>query len=95
MFLRSVNLLMMSYSWYYGLYETHYTLMISLYVFAFNVFPFVMQMTTLLFGAYKLYNKRHKSDQNDQDQEGKKSKKLIERGLNDDSSSSSDESDYS
>ena len=41
-FLRSVNLLMMSYSWYYALYEIHYTIMISIYVFAFNVFPFVM-----------------------------------------------------
>ena len=57
MFLRSINLFMMSRTWYYDLYLTKYTLMISIYVFSFNVFPFVMQMTTVIFGAIKLYNK--------------------------------------
>lgn len=58
MMLRSINLIMMSQDWYYELYLTRYTLMISIYVFTFNVFPFLMQMTTLLFGALKLYNKK-------------------------------------
>jgi hypothetical protein len=61
MMLRSINLFMMSWDRYYHLYLTKYTLMVSIYVFSFNVFPFVMQMTTLLFGALKLYNKQKRS----------------------------------
>ena len=60
MMLRSINLFLMSEDWYYDLYLTKYTLMISIYVFSFNVFPFVMQMTSLLFGALKIYNKKKK-----------------------------------
>jgi len=90
--LRSINLFMMSQTWYYDLYLTDYTIMISIYVFLFNVFPFVMQMTTLIFGAHKLYNKKSK----DTKSEVKSQNPSLEKGLNEnDSSSGSDESDYS
>jgi hypothetical protein len=66
--------------------------MISIYVFSFNVFPFVMQMTTLLFGALKLYNKQKKSA----DESKSVAKTPKQKLVNDESSSEdSDESDYS
>lgn len=95
MFLRSLNLFMMSAQWYYDLYLTHYTLMIAIYVFAYNVFPFFMQMTTLIFGAIKLYNKKHSATENEDGTVIKAKNLLPEKGLNDNSSSDSDESDYS
>lgn len=58
MFLRSINLFMMSQPWNYDLYLTHYTTMIAIYVFVFNVLPFVMQMCILSFGVLKLYKKK-------------------------------------
>ena len=83
---------MMSQEWYYDLYLTKYTLMISIYVFTFNVFPFVMQMTSLLFGALKIYNKKKKQ----QTDPTLSAKKPVEKRVNDESSSDdSDGSDYS
>ena len=83
---------MMSQEWYYDLYLTKYTLMISIYVFTFNVFPFVMQMTSLLFGALKIYNKKKKQ----QADTTPSAKKPVEKRVNDESSSDdSDGSDYS
>ena len=92
MMLRSINLFMMSQEWYYDLYLTKYTLMISIYVFTFNVFPFVMQMTSLLFGALKIYNKKKKQPADTTPS----AKKPVEKRVNDESSSDdSDGSDYS
>jgi len=95
MFFRSLNLFLMSANWYYDLYLTHYTLMISIYVFGYNVFPFFMQMTTLIFGALKLYSKKHKEEESTEENVLKRPKLSSESGLNDNSSSDSDESDYS
>ena len=95
MFFRSLNLFLMSATWYYDLYLTHYTLMISIYVFGYNVFPFFMQMTTLIFGAIKLYSKKHKEEESTEENVLKRPKLSSESGLNDNSSSGSDESDYS
>ena len=95
MFFRSLNLFLMSANWYYDLYLTHYTLMISIYVFGYNVFPFFMQMTTLIFGAIKLYSKKHKEEDVEGEKVLKRPKLSSESGLNDNSSSDSNESDYS
>lgn len=66
--------------------------MISIYVFLFNVFPFVMQMTSLLFGALKIYNKKKKQPTD----ATLSAKKPVENRVNDESSSDdSDDSDYS
>ena len=69
--------------------------MISIYVFGYNVFPFVMQMTTLIFGVLKIYNKKHKVVKDGESQSARAPKLSSDSGLNDDSSSGSDESDYS